>query len=102
MLFQMRKENEVVKLLAEVFPDRMHVIETERYCAKGLEGPAPTVNEGNGRRTMHNLSEVQRNWRVRGRTKLHEQELTMNVNKNQVEGGGRAPEERGVGMVSLH
>jgi len=55
-----------VKLLAEVFPDRTRITETERYFTKDLEGLAPTVNEGNRMLTMEDLSEVQRKCGVRG------------------------------------
>ena len=48
----MRNRDEVVKLLTEVFPDRTHVTETERYFAKGLESAAPTVNEEKGMPTV--------------------------------------------------
>ena len=68
----MRNEDEVVKLLTEVFPDRTHVIETERNFIKGLEGSTLTVNEGNGMPTVQILSEVQRKCVVCGRTELHE------------------------------
>jgi len=65
MLFRMPKEDEVVKLLAEAFPHRTHVIKTEGYFARGLEGSAPTEKEGNGMPTVQNLSEVQRMCRAR-------------------------------------
>jgi len=90
-----------LKLLAEAFPNRTHVVETDRYFTKGLEGSAPTLSEGNRMPTMQNLSEVQRKCGVSGRIELHEQESTMNKNKSPVEGGGRAPEERGGRMASL-
>jgi len=69
MLFLMRNEYEVMKLLAEVFPDRTHVTKTERYSTKGLEGSAPTVNEGNRMPTVQNLGEVQTKCRIRGRNR---------------------------------
>jgi len=43
------------------------------------------VSEEDGMPTVQNLSEVQRKCGVRGKTKLHEQESTMNRNKNPVE-----------------
>ena len=55
-----------MKLLTEVFPDRTHVTETERYFAKGLESAAPTVNEENKMLTVQNLSEVQKEVRGKG------------------------------------
>jgi len=87
MLFQMRNQDDVVKLLTEAFPNRTHVTETERYFAKALEGSTPTVNEGNGMPTVQNLSEVQRKYGVWGRTELHEWESTMNGNENPMEEG---------------
>jgi len=47
-------------------PQQDHVAETERYFAKGLESSAPTVNEESEKRTVQNLSEVQRKCGVRG------------------------------------
>ena len=70
----MRNRDEVVKLLTEVFPDRTHVTETERYFAKGLENIAPTAKEENGIPTVENLSEVQRKCGVRGSDELHERD----------------------------
>jgi len=55
-----------VKLLIQVFPDRIHVAEMERYFTKGLKGSVATVNEGNGMPTVYNLSEVWRKCGVRG------------------------------------
>ena len=55
-----------MKLLTEVFPDRTHVIEMERYFATGLEDAMPTMKEGNRMTNVHNLSEVQRKCRVSG------------------------------------
>jgi len=52
--------------------------------AKGLESSAPNVSEGDGMPTVQNLSEVQRNCGVRGRTELHERESMPNRNKNPV------------------
>jgi len=68
-------------------PRQDHTIETERYFAKGLESSAPTVSEEARMQRVQNLSEVQRKCWVRGRTELHEQESTMNRNKNPVEEG---------------
>jgi len=78
-----------------------HITRTERYFSKALENSAQTVTEVNGMLTVVNLSTVHRKCRVRRRTELDEQELTTNKNKNHMQGGGRAPEERGVGMASL-
>jgi len=60
-----------------------------------------TLTMVEGLLTVHNLSEVQRKCGVRGRTGLHERESTTNKNQNPVEGGGRAPEARRVGIASL-
>jgi len=46
--------------------------------------------------TVQNLSEVQRKCGVKGRTELHEQESTMNRNKNPVEEGVDARGRGGV------
>jgi len=67
----------------------------ESYFAKGLESSARTVSEGDGMPTVLNLSEVQRKCGVRGRTELHEQESTMNRNKNPVEEGETPKGEEG-------
>ena len=72
--YECETKDEVVKLLTEAFPNRTHVIETERYFAKGLENFAPTVNEETGMPTVQNLSEVQRKCGVRGRDELHERD----------------------------
>ena len=63
-----------MKLLTEVFPDRTHVTETERYFARGLKSAARTVNEEKGTPTVENLSEVQRKCRVRGSDELRKNE----------------------------
>ena len=68
-------------------PRQDHIIETERYFAKGLESSAPTVSEEDRMPTVQNLSEVQRKCGVKGRTELHEQESTTNRNKNPKEEG---------------
>ena len=52
MPFGMRREDKVVTLLTEVFPKRTHVIHTEMYLAKCLEGAAATMNEGNRMPTL--------------------------------------------------
>jgi len=52
-----------------------------------LESAAPTVSEQDRLPTVQNLSEVQRNCGVRGKTELTERESTMNRNKNPVEEG---------------
>jgi len=52
MLFRMLKGNEVGKVVTEVFPDRMHVAETEKYFTKGLEDSALTLNDENGMPTV--------------------------------------------------
>ena len=41
-------------------PRQDHILERERYFAKGLESSAPTVSEDDRMPTMENLSEVQR------------------------------------------
>ena len=87
----MQNRNEVVKLLTEVFPDRTHVTETERYFAKGLESAAPTVNEEKGMPTVQNLSEVLRKCRVRGSDELHERDQRR---QPQTPKGGRTEEAR--------
>ena len=52
--------------------------------------------------TMDNLSEVQRECRTRGRTKLHEWVSTMNRNENSVEEGvDPRGESRGYGITPL-
>jgi len=81
-------------------PRRDHTIETERYFAKGLESSAPTVSEQDRMRNVQNLSEVQRKCGVNGRTELHEQESTINRNKNPVE-EGVDPRGRGGVVASL-
>jgi len=50
--------------------------------------------------TVHNLSEVQRKCRVRGRTELPERESTTNKNKNPLE-EGVDPRGRGGVVASL-
>ena len=77
-----------------------HTIEMEWYFAKGLESSVLTVSEEGRMRTMQNLSEVQRKCGVKGRTELHERELTMNRNKNPVE-EGVDPRGRGGVVASL-
>ena len=79
-------------------PREDHLTETERYFAKGLESSAPPVSEGDRIPTVQNLSEMQRKCGVRGRTKLHERELTMNRNMNPV-GEGVDPRSPG-GVVA--
>ena len=81
-------------------PRKDHITETERYFAKGLESSAPTVSEEDRMPTVQNLSEVQRQCRVRGRTELHQQESMMNRNKNPVE-EGVDPTGRGGVVASL-
>jgi len=81
-------------------PRQDHIIETERYFAKGLESSAPTVSEEDRMPTVQNLSEVQRKCGVKGRTELHERESTMNRNKNPVE-EGVDPRGRGGVVASL-
>ena len=44
---------------------------------------------------MQMLSEVQSKCGVRGRTELHERVSTKNRNENPMEGGRRAPGEKG-------
>jgi len=83
----MRSEDEVLKLLTKSVPRQDHTIETERYFAQGFESSTPTVSEEDRMPTMQNLSEVQRKCGVKGRTEHHEQESTMNRNKNPVEKG---------------
>jgi len=83
-------------------PRQDQIIETERYFTKGSESSAPTVSEEDRMPTVQNVCEVQRKCGVRGRTKLHERESTMNRNKNPMEegvdprgrGGGRPQRER--------
>jgi len=58
------------------------------------------VSEGDRTPTVQNLSEVQRQCRVRGRTELHERESRMNRNKNPVE-EGVDPRGRGGVVTSL-
>ena len=100
MLFRMRNRNEAVKLLTEVFPDRTHVTETERYFAKGLESAAPTVNEENKMPTVQNLSEVQRKCGVRGSDELHER--NQRRQPQPPKGGGTGGSQRsGGGEASL-
>jgi len=65
----MRNEDKVVKLQAVAFPNRTHIVVTERNFAKGLESSTPTLSEGNGMPTMQKLSEVQRNCGVGGENK---------------------------------
>ena len=81
-------------------PRQDHTTETERYFAKGLESSAPTVSEEDRMPTVQDLSEVQRKCGVRGRTKLHQRESTMNRNKNPVE-EGIDPRGRGGVVASL-
>ena len=90
----MRNRNEAMKLLTEVFPNRTHVTETERYFAKGLESAAPTVNEENKMPTVQNLSEVQRKCGVRGSDELHERNQRRQPQTTQGRGDWRVPEER--------
>jgi len=58
------------------------------------------VSEEDRMPTVQNLSEVQRKCGVRGRTKLHELESTMNRNENPVE-EGVDPRVRGGVVASL-
>jgi len=81
-------------------PRQDHTIETERYCAKGLESPAQTVSKADRMPTVQNLSEVQRKCGVKGRTELHQRESTMNRNKNPME-EGVDPRGRGGDVASL-
>jgi len=81
-------------------PRQDHIIETERYFAKGLESSAPTVSEEDRMQTVQNLSEVQRKCGVRGRTELHEPESMMHRNKNPME-EGVDPRGRGGVVASL-
>ena len=87
----MRNRNEVVKLLTEVFPDRTHVTEMERYFAKGLESAASTVNEENKMPTVQNLSEAQRKCGVRGSDELLERNQRR---QPQTPKGGETEEAR--------
>jgi len=72
----------------------------ERYFAKGLERPAPTVNAEDRMPSVQNLSEVQRKCGVKGGTELYERASTMNRNKNPVE-EGVDPRGRGGVVASL-
>ena len=82
-------------------PQQDHISEMERYFANGFESSAPTVSQGDGMPTVQNLSEVQRKYRVSGRTELHERGSTMNEGKNPTEGGQEAgQEEEGGGSVT--
>ena len=81
-------------------PRQDHTIETERYFAKGLESSAPTVSAEDRMPTVQNLSEVQRECGVKGRTELHERESTTNRNKNPME-EGVDPRGRGGVVASL-
>jgi len=81
-------------------PRQDHIIETERYFAKGMESSAPTVREEDRMPTVQNLSEVQRKCEVKGRTELHERESTINRNKNPVK-EGVDPRGRGGVVASL-
>jgi len=81
-------------------PRQDHITETERYFAMGLESSAPTVSEEHRMPTVQNLSEGRRKCEIRGRTELHERELTMNRNKNPV-AKGVDPRGRGGVVASL-
>ena len=81
-------------------PRQDHIIETERYFAKGLESSALTVSEEDRMPTVQNLSKVQRNCGVKGRTELHERASTRNRNTNPVE-EGVGPRGRGGVVASL-
>jgi len=99
MLFRMRNERRGAAVTNRSVPQQDHTIKMERYFAKGLESPAPTMNEEDRMPTVQNLSEVQRKCGVKGRTELHERESTMNRN-NPVE-QGVDPRGRGGDVASL-
>jgi len=99
MLFRMRNERRGAEVTNRSVPRQDHIIETERYFAKGLGSSAPTVSEEDRMPTVQNLSEVQRKCGVKGRTELHERESTMNRN-NPVE-EGVDPRGRGGDVASL-
>ena len=76
-----------VMLLTEAFPVRgTSPAELKPTLTESPDGMLPTVNEARSFPTVQNAGRGAKQVLGKGRTELHEQESTMNGNKNPKEG----------------